>query len=562
MKQVNQRWTEITTFAQLDKSYAKLLERITFFQRNASKKSFPQNTLELFSKELETYIQLVKEEKKEVKKLLKESQKNKQKDLSGILKIQFQKIQLVEKNLSGTYQNREKNLEKKMSNKIKKTKSKKFNSSKEILQNKKLAEKFSSLFDEYQSLQTWFIEVKLADTEEKRIEKKDTFLLIEIDYLTQVNNILYKAKEREKQKDHICTWSLTTLKKTRQSWFERSSYEIQSLNNKDEAFIQDWKKHKSLAKNRIKKAKEIKKTIEAYHFLQTHKLSKAQFGKIEKKIRTSANNNQNINAIFQNIEKLELTYQITFHKKIIEAIESQPFSQYAQELYKKRNEPKLVWLIEKSFKLLEKYTEILQKLHEIILLPRIAGTYQRKIKPKLKSILQWVSEIESKLIHPSQFLPKKSWPYEEILNEYSSHLTQLKRKTQMLKKFKANIVKDIIHIEESLHNVKNYTYKPFDTLNNIIRHEILLSKETEFQDIREDLIKKLEKSYTEQYQYLLHFVPETWWNKKSWSSLIEGLINSLWESWGKWWWSSWKNRSIWGGSSFSSSRWSSWWTSW
>jgi len=211
----------IDTYHQLDKNYELLLQRMKRFDDQIDVWSVPSATLTIFVKELKGYLTLLSAELKEtdvrIASLSKPSTTQSSSDALAIgqLKLTKKKLLLTKAQLANVYE-RWKWAKKTTSEEKKKNAT---HSAIRLWQYKQLSKKFMTLYNTYQILNKKHISVELDDTYEAEIEKDDNFLLLEVDYLTNLTNMLSKIHQTHLTKKALCSWGLEELKKTwRTSW--------------------------------------------------------------------------------------------------------------------------------------------------------------------------------------------------------------------------------------------------------------------------------------------------------------------------------------------------------
>ncbi len=486
-------WSSIGTFAELDKNYSLLIQRMSNFEGQLNEWNFPKQTMKIRYKELKKYVWIVEKEINNISKTISINESPKKKIIKQQaamslwhLKLQQQKLKIIHQQLQWTLQKRS-SLEK-----WEKQSPQAEISAETLATYKELSDKFILLYEIYQSLNNKKISVTLDDVFESELEKNDGFLWLEVDYLTSLTNMLEKIDLFDQQKINLSRWTLSNLQDTRRDTWSKKKY------------IVSWDIHKS----------EFKKE---YDIRKNHS---------QKRISAA----QDINETFV------LLQQLSLYK------ESKKESQRLFSLCITELEKYDIFLIKKN-------------IRDIVSLK------------ELKEAL-WYFELKQDLLEPFNY----SWRFalEEInilIREYQLEVENASSSWIKSLNHKRSLIQDKLdQIQTSLKNIKSYRYKPFDSLDSAISKTIKLTVvQWERWYIRSQLISKLEKQYTKQYEFL---VSQVWSitsggkRKISWNSdVLWDIFSLIWNtsSWGSrgWWWGSWWGwRSIGGGRSF---RW--WWRS-
>ncbi len=477
--------TSVTTFQKLDSNYKLLLQRMKHFDEQIKSWSYPKNTLSIFTKELKKYLWILDKELIKIKESIdNHSQNNKNKEVAiWQLKLTHKKLILIRSQISQVYQkwdSRDPN------NKV--IKNQHSAESLEIYQD--LSTRFLSLYDQYQRHNWKFITVVLDDNFEEEIEKEIWFLRFEVDYLTNISNMLIKIDLIHKQKNNICTWDLAPLKKSRRDHRTQKHYTLTSDIHSS--------KLKSDYDTRIKKS-----------------LSRT-------------------NSAIQIQEIFLLLRELSHHSE----------------------------LNKDSSTLINEILPILHLWDIHIIHNRIKNIITVE---KLKKVL-WYVQTKEILLQPFDYSSNfAKWEIWLIIHAYQTRVKWALPNDIHDYKNEQEIIQWSLHaISDSLNNIKNYRYTPFETLESAIAKNLKLhTRKGERWYIRNLLIQKLEIEYTKQYEYLISQVWNltSWWRRNTSNSwdILSDIFSNFWSSWwrSKWisfgWGWSWGWWSFWWGWGFSSS---------
>ena len=178
----------------------------------------------------------------------------------------------------------------------------------------------------------------------------------------------------------------------------------------------------------------------------------------------------------------------------------------------------------------------------------------------LKSTLGYFQQKEE-LLQPFQYSGKFALSEINMIIRDYQLLVENSRPSHMsaLKAERLSIQENLNKITSTLKNISSYKYLPFDSLESAISKTVKLKQSRgERWYIRADLISKLEKKYTKQYEYLISQV----WSLTSggrrqvsgWSDILWDIFSNISSGSSRW---GWGGRSIWGWSSFGWWGWSS-----
>ncbi len=273
--------------------------------------------------------------------------------------------------------------------------------------------------------------------------------------------------------------------------------------------------------------------------------------------------------------KLEKKHDLSYKVELSWLIAQNPFTRFNKEIILSKKSSHMITRVKHAKKLWEKYTELEHLRSELLSPFSYASNFQRT---RIESIVsQYFSQVWNMQL--LSYWPEETQyeTFEESITNYDTYLKQEARHIKKISRWREQVQKHLNDTIRSRENVQKYTYRPFDSLEKNIPRLILLQERTwPFWSIRQELIKRLEKTYTEQYEYLIRS-SWVWWSNRgrswqaSWWEIVWDFIQLLWRSWwsrrswGRWWsfggwgwgWSSWWWMSFWWWG-----RSGSWWTSW
>ena len=222
----------------------------------------------------------------------------------------------------------------------------------------------------------------------------------------------------------------------------------------------------------------------------------------------------------------------------------------------------------KQAKQAKKLQEIFRTSLEAYDIQHILASIRKHISlEKLKKTLGYLEKKEE-LLSPFEY--SSSFAIDQlsiIIREFmilgeSSWSKELKN----LEAMRNDIQSKLHQITTSLKKISSYKYIPFESLDSAINRTISLSKRTgERWVIRKLLSRKIEKKYTQQYEFAISqiWAITSWWRRQvsGWSDILADLISGMGNTRARSsWFGGW--RSLGGGSSFGWWWSSSWWTSW
>ncbi len=262
--------SSVDTFAKLDKDYELLVTRMSNFDQQVNEGSVPKKTISIFVKELGSYLSVLEEEIKKNEQLItthsqkSDTMKHEKTVGLGQIKLTLKKLQIIEAQIQNVY-NKRKNHDTKNT--------KQTSHSAELLWTyKELGEKFLKLYDQYQSLNGKHVFVHLDDSYEAEIEKDDGFLRKEVDYLTNLTNMLTKISLTHKLKNEFCKQECEELKKTwRDSWTQESFVIAGDIHQSN--FKKEYDQRLRSSERRLASANKIHEIFSLLHQLEDYEQS-------------------------------------------------------------------------------------------------------------------------------------------------------------------------------------------------------------------------------------------------------------------------------------------------
>jgi hypothetical protein len=225
--------SSIDVFADLDKNYELLLRRMQKFDEQAKTGNFPKKTMQLFASELKSYLSIVEAENSKTQDEIAQAKKQLTKEDSNTrntsifqniwqLNLVKKKLDIIHSQLDAVYKKwshagnaGDADMEVSINIDID-----------ALRQKKELTSRFFLLFDIFQRHNKKHISVELDNAFEAQLEKQPWFLWVEVQYLTNLTNMLSKIHAQETSKNKICRGILTPLHNTRRLFRTQKQYII------------------------------------------------------------------------------------------------------------------------------------------------------------------------------------------------------------------------------------------------------------------------------------------------------------------------------------------------